>query len=364
MSAETRETADIGANDIDYEKAIGADDGGLVDSAVEAVKGVVGKVADKLDMLTEQYAGLFKTGLRTPVMRKPSDYGMDFEEAWFPSMDGVPLEAWFIPAASDKLLIINHPMTCNRYGFPGHLPEYRGYFGGFEVNFLPELKALHDAGYNILTYDLRNCGRSGEANGGISGLGLLECRDVVGSVRYARRHPSLGKMRTSLFSRCMGGNSTIIAMAKWPEEFEHIEALALLNVVSGPTFIERGAENMHLDPAKAANRLDERCRETSGFSLFDFRPQDYGYGVKLPTFMAQLRRDFLIHGEKDGQEIFDSLASTQKELVWIEQSNQRFYAYNHFGQHPKELIEWFDRHMGEESARESAAARTPEIVGG
>lgn len=176
----TDPSSDIGANDIDYKATLGADDGSLVENMVEAVKGIAGKVADKLDPLTEQYAGLFKTGLRTPVMRKPSDYGMEFEETWFPSMDGVPLEAWFIPATgSDKLLIINHPMTCNRYGFPGHLPEYKAYFGGFEVNFLPELKALHDAGYNILTYDLRNCGRSGEGNGGISGLGLLECRDVV-----------------------------------------------------------------------------------------------------------------------------------------------------------------------------------------
>jgi len=260
-------------------------------------------------------------------------------------MDGVPLEAWFIPADSDRLLIINHPMTCNRYGFPGHLPEYKKYFGGFEVNFLPELRHLHDAGYNILTYDLRNCGRSGEGNGGISGLGLLECRDVVGSVRHARGHERLRQMRTGLYSRCMGGNSTIIAMAKWPEEFAHVEALVLLNVVSGPTFIERGAENIHLDPIKAAERLDERCRETSGFSLYDFRPQAYGSGVKVPTLMAQLRRDFMIHGEKDGKEIFDSLAAPIKELLWIEESNQRFYAYNHFGQHPEPLIQWFDTHM-------------------
>lgn len=49
-------------------------------------------------------------------------------------------------------------------------------FGGFEVNFLPELKHLHDAGYNILTYDLRNCTMSGEANANTSGLGLLGCR--------------------------------------------------------------------------------------------------------------------------------------------------------------------------------------------
>src|SRR5262245_16191716 len=116
----------------------------------------------------------------------------------------------------------------------------------------------------------------------------------------------MGKLRTSLFSRCMGGNSTIIAMAKWPDEFKHIEALVILNVVSGPTFIERGAENLGLDPAEAAKRL---------------------------------------HGEKDGQEIFDSLAAQTKELLWIDQSNQRFYAYNHFGQHPERLIGWFDQHM-------------------
>jgi hypothetical protein len=78
-------TVDVGANDVDYQKALGADDGGLVERAVEATTGVAGKVANKLDPLIEQYAGLFKTGLRTPVMRKPSDYGMRFEETSFPS---------------------------------------------------------------------------------------------------------------------------------------------------------------------------------------------------------------------------------------------------------------------------------------
>jgi hypothetical protein len=46
------------------------------------------------------------------------------------------------------------------------------YARGFEVNFLPELKHLHEAGYNVLTYALRNCGRSGEANGRIRGPGV------------------------------------------------------------------------------------------------------------------------------------------------------------------------------------------------
>lgn len=57
--------------------------------------------------------------------------------------------------------------------------------------------------------------------------------------------------------------------------------------------------------------------------------------------------------------IFDALGATEKELLWIEESNQRFYAYNHFGQHPARLIGWFDRHMG---ATSDAAERSARIA--
>ncbi len=325
---------DIGQKDIPLETVVAAEP---VTDPQEAEQ--------KLDALVGQYAGLFKTGARTPVLERPDEHGMDYEDVSFPSMDGVPLEAWYIPANSDKLLIVNHPMTCNRYGFPGHMEPWNAMFGGFEVNFFPELKALHDAGYNILTYDLRNCGLSGDANGVTSGLGLLEYRDVIGSVRYAKSRPDLAAMATGLYSRCMGGNSTIIAMGKHPDEFEHIKALVLLNVVSGKTFIERGAENMGLDPAEAAKRLDVQVRKLTGFRLDEETPAPWGHGVTVPTFMAQLRRDFLVHAEKDGQEIFDGLGTNEKELFWIEDSNQRFYAYNYFGAHPERLVGWFDTHM-------------------
>ena len=83
---------------------------------------------------------------------------MEFQEVFFPSFDGVPLEAWFIPNQSDKLIICNHPQTMNRYGFPGHLEPWKS-FSDVEVDFNKIYKALHDAGFNILTYDLRNHGR-------------------------------------------------------------------------------------------------------------------------------------------------------------------------------------------------------------
>lgn len=161
-----------------------------------------------------------------------------------------------------------------------------------------------------------------------------------------QRRADLAPLTTELYSRCMGGNSTIIAMAKWPAEFEHIRALVLLNVVSGKTFIERGAENIGLDPEKQAAKLDERVRELTGFRLDEETPLPYAGHVQVPTLMAQVRRDFLIHAERDGHAIFDALGAEQKELLCIEESSQRFYAYNHLGQHPERLVGWFDQHMG------------------
>lgn len=335
MATETKEV----------EVNIGQNDAKVTDYIKNSFEALTNSISHKLHPMIEQYAQLFAHSVRTPVLRRPDEVGLEYEDVFFPSMDGVPLEGWFIPADSDKLLIINHPETCNRYGYPGHLPPWNVMFGGFEVNFLPELKHLHDAGYNILTYDLRNHGLSGQANGGIVGLGLLECRDVVGSLRYAKSRKDLAGMTTGLYSRCMGGNSTIIAMDKWPEEFSHIKALVLIMVVSGRTFIEKGAEMIKADPEKSAKQLDERLRELTGFSLDEETPLPHAKAVKVPTLMAQLRREFLIHAEKDGQEIFDALGAQEKELFWIEDSNQRFYAYNYFGQHPERLVGWFDKYM-------------------
>jgi hypothetical protein len=113
----------------------------------------------------------------------------------------------------------------------------------------------------------------------------------------------------------------------------HVKALVLLNVVSGRTFIERGAENLRLDPERAAVRLDERVRELTGFRLDEQTPLPYAPDVTVPTLQAQLRRDFLVH-ERDGQAIFDALGAREKELLSIEESN-----------HPERLVGWFDRHL-------------------
>ena len=111
---------------------------------------------------------------------------MQYEDIFFSAMDGTVIEGWFIPGSSDNVVICNHFKGANRYGLPGHLEPWSIGGPGFEINFLPLYKALNEAGYNILTYDLRGHGLSAPGPHPIIGAGLIEYRDVIGSIRYIK----------------------------------------------------------------------------------------------------------------------------------------------------------------------------------
>ena len=232
-------------------------------------------------------------------------------------------------------------MTCNRYGFPGHLPD----FGGFEVNFLPDYQNLHKAGYNIICYDLRNHGICAQGSGGTCGaLGYYEARDVVGSLIYARSRPETKDNSIGLFSRCMGGNATIHAMSHFPAHFSDIKAMILLQAVSGHAFVEKGAKNLGLDVTETTKAFDKRIHDLTGFHLNQLTPIPYAKNVTVPTLFGQVRKDFIID-TKETQEIFDVLGSEEKELIWIEDTDRRFDGYNYFASHAEQMVGWFDKHM-------------------
>ena len=118
-------------------------------------------------------AGLVKSP-RSFIFKTPDDYGMEWQDLHIPSDDGTPLEAWYIPAKggeSNNLVIFNHALPMCRAGFPGHFGEPWSGLDAVEIDFVVQYKHLTDAGYNVLTYDFRNHGNSGAANGGVSGIG-------------------------------------------------------------------------------------------------------------------------------------------------------------------------------------------------
>ncbi len=277
-----------------------------------------------------------------PILRTPKDYGMEYEDVFFPSMDGVPLEAWYIPAESNKLIIANHPMPMNRYGSPGHMEPW-SQLSNFEVNFVKAYKHLHDAGYNVLAYDLRNHGNSGGANGGVCGIGMYEWRDAIGAMQYVKNHEKLSKMKVGLLSRCTGANASMIAMSKYPEYFKDIKCMVAPQPCSRADLMGQFAEISGIGDRK--DELNSEIKKFGGFSLDEMSLHPYVKDIKVSVFYTQVHDDEWTKPE-DVQTTYDLTPLNDKKLFGIEGTKRRFDGYNYFGKHPEQMIEWFNKYMG------------------
>ncbi|MEO1015123.1 MAG: alpha/beta hydrolase [Pseudomonadota bacterium] len=296
--------------------------------------------ADKLEIIR----GLAEFAVRprrAPILKTPADYDLEYEDLFFPSADGTPLEAWFIPADSDRLVVMNHPMMMNRYGFPGHLDPWSD-VSDFEVDFIPIKKHLHEAGYNVLTYDLRNHGESGAANGGVCGVGRYEWRDCVGAQNFVDSHPRLSKMKLGLYSQCTGGNAQYEAIARHPELFENALCLFAPLTLSMASTMRKFAELQGVEDYMDEMEFEER--RFGGFTNTEMRAQLFAPYLRLPVFMTQVKEDAW-STEEDHKEIFDLAGSEEKEFFWIEGTTRRFDGYNYYGENPERMLAFFDRYM-------------------
>jgi pimeloyl-ACP methyl ester carboxylesterase len=290
----------------------------------------------------------FRNQLRSPILKTPAEAGLDFEDITFPSEDGVPLEAWFIPKPrSNKLLIINHPRGFSRYGMPSHLEPWKSAFAAsgndFEVDFIPDYRILNDAGYNILTYDLRNFGHSGSGNGGIGTSGRYESRDVIGSLMYVRSRPDLEDMALGLFSRCLGCNATFHAMSRHPEQFENVRCMIGVQPLSPGYFLEKQLSLLGI-PQERMRELEDYIRLITSFNLQQLSPADVARSAVLPTYLFQVYEDTMTSPE-DVQTIFDNIPLADKEIFWIRGEIRRWDGYTYFQRKPKQILEWLSKRM-------------------
>ena len=303
---------------------------------------------DQIDKIFQTMADSFKSWPNAPIMHWPDEVGLSYESVSFPSEDGVPLEAWFIPrAGSNKVIIANHPRWFNRSGLPSHLEPWKRLAGGtgndFEVNFVPDYKILHDAGYNVLAYDLRNFGHSGTANGGLFSVGRYESRDVIGSLSYVRGREDTRDMTIGLLSRCMGCNATFYAMERRPDAFESVRCLVAPQPLSAGIAMQRALERLEI-PADRFDDLNERVRLATSFTIDQFSPVPWAKSVNVPTFLYQVRDD-LYTRPSDVQAMFDNIPVREKKLHWIEGSTRRWDGYTYFQREPRRMLDWFARFM-------------------
>ncbi|WP_206051911.1 alpha/beta hydrolase [Nocardioides ferulae] len=285
---------------------------------------------------------------RSPIYHRPDEAGLAYEEVTFPSADGVPLEGWYLPAeGSDKLVIANHPRWFNRSGLASHLEPWSRFGAAtgndIEVNFIPDYKLLHDAGYHVLAYDLRNFGQSGVGNGGVFTVGRFEARDVLGSLAYVRTRPDTRDLTVGLFSRCVGANASMFAMMQDPAAFDGVRCMVAPQPLSAGVALARAMDRLGI-PAERIGDLDEQVFRRTSFHLDELSPAPWARHVTVPTLLYQVRDD-VYTTPSDVQAIYDNIPLEDKSLFWIGGTTRRWDGYTYFQREPDRILEWFDSHM-------------------
>ncbi len=121
-----------------------------------------------------------------------SQLGIPYEDVEFKNTENLTLRGWYFPAkASKKAIIMVHGITADRR------------------EGLRWVKALHNAGYNLLLFDLRNHGKSDKSP---TGMGYAEKKDVMAAVEYVQK--VRGNDRVGVFGVSLGGATAIQAMAE------------------------------------------------------------------------------------------------------------------------------------------------------
>lgn len=304
--------------------------------------------------------------------KTPKDYGMAYTDTNIITPDGVRLSAWEIPApsSSDKTIIMNHALGTTRYGAVEGLD-------GVPVEYLPMVKHLHDAGYNVVMYDHRG---QGDSDGGTGktligteapvGVGATESQDVIGSLEYVRSHPEFGNDQIAFLSQCMGASATFKAWSEAPEAFSDPKIRSVVAVQPSIAY----EMNKRLILAKAnmdiVDAVLEAQIEKYGFGFAD-NLRDVK-GLTVPVMFVQTEADkytFNVEtGINDVQLIYDA-APTEKEMIWVRQTGpnphgagQRFDGYGYFNKYPEQLLAFLDRHFETRADHAASPGQTADPI--
>ncbi|MBI4235839.1 MAG: alpha/beta fold hydrolase [Chloroflexi bacterium] len=139
---------------------------------------------------------------RKPIEVNPMAFGLPFEEVAFrPRGASLTLRGWYIPAARvpKGTIVVVHGLYNHR------APR--------ELRRLELACHLHDAGFNLLLFDLR---AHGESDGTRHTLGYHEANDVLGALDFVTRVKREAWERVGVLGFSLGAVSSLLAADREP----------------------------------------------------------------------------------------------------------------------------------------------------
>ncbi|MCB8942227.1 MAG: alpha/beta fold hydrolase [Ardenticatenaceae bacterium] len=283
---------------------------------------------------------------RQPLWATPNDLGMDYEEVQFPARDGVRLAGWFVPgkrgerrggSGEGATLIMVHGWPWNRLGEAGE--DFLARLGrGGSVDLLRLAYVLHQEGYNLLMFDLRNHGESAAA--APVTFGKYEVRDLLGVLDYLRLRPDVDNGRIGAIGFSMGGNTVLYGLA----ETDGIQAAVAVQPTSPVVFAKGYARDlMGVLGAVVLPLVDVVYRLVGGVGLGEIRPS---------SAMAQAGDTPVLFVQGDGDEwgsVADvaqiAAAASNPVGPLVVKTSHRFGGYRYVVDNPKLVTAFFEQHL-------------------
>lgn len=284
--------------------------------------------------------------LAQPFPKTPADYGLSYRDVAFLTRDGLTLRGWLLNESADKVVVMTHfGYRANRYGYQlKYQPKLTKPYNK-EIEFCLVAARLVEAGYAVLMYDLRNHGESDKTELGVGTGGKGERFDVIAAVDFISNDGAMANKPIGLLSYCYGANTTFFALQEDAEFFHNagVKAIVALQPLSNGDYLKAmKLPNAFYEAAKSYYEAH------SGGYPFVAPIEDATQSVTVPTRLVQARKDPFTNLDKIAA-MYEGIAA-EKEMYWLEEPTHRFDGYNWFGDHPRDMLDWFDRYISVEKA--------------
>lgn len=143
----------------------------------------MGLASDALDRLVESQIFFPDPHL----VYGPADFGLEHEDVWLTTSDGVRIHGWYIPAGAGRPLLL----FC--HGNAGNISHR-----------LDNIQLLNRKGISVFIFDYRGYGRS---EGKITERGLY--LDAEAAYEWARNRADTESVKLVLFGRSLGGIAAV-----------------------------------------------------------------------------------------------------------------------------------------------------------